>query len=46
MKKIAQGEIKRVKERARQQSHLFPNSTVPRKNPKRVKKKISHLNEP
>ena len=46
MKKIAQGEIREVKEGARQQSHLFTNSTVPHKNTKRVKKKISHLNEP
>lgn len=40
MKKIAQGEIRGVKEGARQQSPLFPNSTVPHKNPKRVKKKL------
>lgn len=45
MKKIVRGEIKGVKQGAKLQSHLLPNSTVPHRIPTEFKK-ISHSNEP
>lgn len=44
MKKIVHGDIKGVKQRAKLQSHLFPNSTVPHRIPKELKKSVIWMN--